>query len=355
MTKDKAQTRVLVVDDVAINRDILCRRLIKQGYDVTTANDGLQALDLIGIQPFDLVLLDVMMPQMDGYEVLKLMKANPQVRHIPVIMISALDQLDSVVRCIELGAEDYLPKPFNPVLLKARIDACLEKKFFRDQEQAFLEQIQEEQAKSERLLLNIMPKAIAERLKQGEMTIADYFPDVTVMFADIVGFSQWSSLSSPSALVGLLNQIFSTFDDLTDKYGLEKIKTIGDAYMVVGGLPEPRADHATAVANMALDMLVAIGNFYSPIGDNLQMRIGIHSGPVEAGVIGLRKFTYDLWGDTVNVASRMESHSLPGCIQVSAATRSLLGDKYLFEERGTIEIKGKGEMTTYFLLGVEGR
>ncbi|MEG4392815.1 adenylate/guanylate cyclase domain-containing protein [Microcoleus sp. BROC3] len=208
-----------------------------------------------------------------------------------------------------------------------------------------------EQEKSDRLLLNVLPQPIADRLKQDQSIIADTFSEVTVLFADIVGFTQISSKISPPELVSLLNDIFSTFDRLAEKHGLEKIKTIGDAYMVVGGLPMPRSDHAEAIAEMALDMQQAIIDFSHTHNQDFRIRIGINSGPVVAGVIGIKKFIYDLWGDTVNTASRMESHGFPGCIQVTSATYERLQDKYLLQSRGTIEVKGKGEMNTYFLTG----
>jgi class 3 adenylate cyclase len=302
-------------------------------------------------QPLDLVLLDIMMPQMNGYQVLEALKADQSLRYIPVIMSSAVNDIESVVRCIELGAEDYLSKPFNPVLLRARINACLEKKRLRDQERAYLKKLADEQEKSEQLLLNILPKAIAERLKRGESTIADSFDDVTVLFGDIANFTKLSADLSPAELVEILNRIFSRFDELADKYHLEKIKTLGDAYMVVGGLPTPQADHVEAIAEMALDMQQIIGQFSLKEGEPLQMRIGINTGPVEAGVIGMKKFTYDLWGDTVNTANRMESHGISGKIQVTATTYERLKEKYLLEERGTITVKGKGQMLTYFLTG----
>lgn len=346
---------MLVVDDNEMNRDLLSRRLQRQGFTVAMAEDGKQALEQIQSQPFDLVLLDVMMPQMNGYQVLEYLKTDTYLRHIPVIMISALDDMDSVVRCIELGAEDYLFKPFNQTLLKARIGACLEKKRLRDQEQAFLRQIQTEQEKSEQLLLNVLPKPIADRLKQGQQTIADNFSEVTVLFADIVGFTELSAALAPTDLVELLNQIFSEFDHLVEQHQLEKIKTIGDAYLVVGGLPTPRPDHAEAIADLALSMQKAITRFTLPgyplhSDNSLKMRIGINTGPVGAGVIGTSKFAYDLWGDTVNTASRMESHGVPGQIQVSAITYELLKDHYRFQSRGTIDVKGKGEMMAYLLL-----
>ena len=202
---------------------------------------------------------------------------------------------------------------------------------------------------SERLLRNILPKAIADRLKQGDNTIADQFSEATVLFADLVGFTQLSSQISATELVVLLNQMFSMFDQLTEQHGAEKIKTIGDAYMVAAGLPTPSSDHAAIVANLALDMQQAVARFNLEHNHSFSIRIGINTGPVVAGVIGLKRFIYDLWGDTVNVASRMESHGLPGVIQVSESTYECLKEQYLFEERGVIEVKGKGLMTTYLL------
>ncbi|MCT7980953.1 adenylate/guanylate cyclase domain-containing protein [Laspinema olomoucense] len=217
-------------------------------------------------------------------------------------------------------------------------------------QQAF-KQLEVEQAKSERLLLNVLPKAIAERLKEDTQTIAESFPEVTVLFADIVGFTKLAARISPTELVQLLNEIFTIFDRLAEKHGLEKIKTIGDAYMVVGGLPVQRHNHASAIAEMALDMQTEILNFNRKCHESFAIRIGIHSGPAIAGVIGTHKFIYDLWGDTVNIASRMESHGVPGRIQVSSTTYSLLQSSYCFECRGPIPIKGKGEMLVYLLTG----
>ncbi len=215
------------------------------------------------------------------------------------------------------------------------------------------ERLRYEQEQSERLLLNILPFPIAQRLKRNEETIADYFPDVTVLFADLVGFTEIAAQTEAVELVKLLNGIFSTFDALSEHHRLEKIKTIGDAYMVVGGLPRHRDDHAEAIANMAIDMLLAVAEYNRVHGSRLGMRIGINTGAVVAGVIGTKKFIYDLWGDTVNTASRMESQGLPGCIQVTAQTYEVLKDKYNFEHRGTLKIKGKGEMETYLLQGIK--
>jgi class 3 adenylate cyclase len=208
-----------------------------------------------------------------------------------------------------------------------------------------------EQEKSERLLLNVLPAPIAARLKAGEGVIADGFPDVTVLFADIVDFTRRSQRIAPEQVVQALNDLFSVFDQHARQRGLEKIKTIGDAYMVAGGLPDPRPDHAHAVAEMAMAMRDEVARRTDPDGQPLALRIGIDTGPVMAGVIGTSKFSYDLWGDTVNTASRMESHGVPGCIQVTARTYERLKDGYRFERRGPIAVKGKGEIVTYLLVG----
>ncbi|HAX80839.1 MAG TPA: diguanylate cyclase [Cyanobacteria bacterium UBA11372] len=213
------------------------------------------------------------------------------------------------------------------------------------------EALRYQQEQSERLLLNILPGPIAARLQLVEDAIADSFAEVTVLFADLVGFTEICAQIPPTELVSLLNEIFSTFDHLAEQHGLEKIKTIGDAYMVAGGLPLPQANHASAIAEMALDMLAAIAKFTAKQGKPFNIRIGINTGPVVAGVIGIKRLIYDLWGDTVNIASRMESQGIPGCIQVTQSTYDLLRDKYIFEQRGAIQVKGKGEMTTYLLIG----
>jgi class 3 adenylate cyclase len=217
-------------------------------------------------------------------------------------------------------------------------------------EKAYI-QVKEEQERSESLLLNILPHSIAQRLKLQPTTIADSFTDAGVLFADIVGFTELSGRFNPAELVDLLNQIFSKFDHLAELHGLEKIKTIGDAYMVVSGLPFPQDDYAEAIANMALDMQKTLREFNLKTEQNFHIRIGIATGPVVAGVIGIKKFIYDLWGDTVNIASRMESHGIADQIQVTETTYLVLKQNYRFEKRGIIEVKGKGQMTTYLLKG----
>ncbi len=343
---------ILVVDDDALNRLLIHTNLEEQGFCVEDAEDGQQAMARLANQTYDVVLLDLLMPVMDGFEVLRRMKEDPALRHIPVIVISATDEMENVVRCIEMGAMDHLPKPFDPLLLKARLNASLAAKRLRDIELAYLEQIRAEQKKSEELLLNVLPEPIAEQLKQGKTTIIDHFPSVSVLFADLVGFTQFVASHTPDEMYTLLNTVFMTFDRLAGQHGLEKIKTIGDAYMVAGGLPLPNPRHLEAVADMAIDIHREMEQLSSSGAiPPFQVRIGIHTGPVVAGVIGQRKFAYDLWGDTVNTASRLHTNGQGGKTLVTETVYELLKDRYRMTEHGTFQYKGLSAIRTYWLEG----
>lgn len=349
--------KVLVVDDSKTLRRILIRELNSIGItNISEAGDGNEAVELLRVESFDLMLLDMEMPELDGLGVLKVVKSTPELSYLPVIIVSSAEDFDRIVECIQVGAEDYLPKPFNAVLLRARVFSSLEKKRLRDLDREHILELQREkemlhieQMKSEKLMLNILPKPIADRLKRGEKNIAGSYPEVTVLFSDLVGFTKMSAKKTAPELVKLLNDIFSRFDKRAELLGLEKIKTIGDAYMAVGGLPIPRSDHAEIVADMALGMYEDLAEFNQANQQEIQMRIGIHSGPVVAGVIGFTKFSYDLWGNTVNTASRMESTSGNGRIQVSAMTHELLKEHFVLEEREMIECKGLGPMLTSYV------
>ena len=349
--------KVLVVDDSKTLRRILIRELNSIGItNISEAGDGNEAVERLRVESFDLMLLDMEMPELDGLGVLKVVKSTPELSYLPVIIVSSAEDFDRIVECIQVGAEDYLPKPFNAVLLRARVFSSLEKKRLRDLDREHILELQREkemlhieQMKSEKLMLNILPKPIADRLKRGEKNIAGSYPEVTVLFSDLVGFTKMSASKTAPELVKLLNDIFSRFDKRAELLGLEKIKTIGDAYMAVGGLPIPRSDHAEIVADMALGMYQDLADFNQDNQQEIQMRIGIHSGPVVAGVIGFTKFSYDLWGNTVNTASRMESTSGNGRIQVSAITHELLKDHFVLEEREMIECKGLGPMLTSYV------
>ena len=352
-----ANSCVLVVDDSRTLRRILVRELNTLGLtNIIEAGDGIEAVEVVKSKTVDLMLLDMEMPELDGLGVLQALKSDEAYKQLPIIVISGADQFEKTIKCIEIGAEDYLPKPFDPTLLRARIFSSLEKKRLRDLDQKHLEMLNKEkellefeQMKTEKLMLNILPKPIAERLKKGEKNISGSYPEVTILFSDLVGFTKMSSQKSASDLVMLLNDLFSRFDKRAENLGLEKIKTIGDAYMAVGGLPIPRSDHAEIAADMALGMFEDLTAFNAENRADLNMRIGLNSGPVVAGVIGFTKFSYDLWGNTVNTASRMESTSLPGRIQISPATKEALHDKFILEERELMECKGLGQIMTHFL------
>jgi adenylate cyclase len=538
---DHYQADILVVDDTPDNLRLLIRILQKQGYKVRPVTNGFSALEAIQSSPPDLILLDIMMPDLDGYELCQKLKAEPQFSQIPIIFLSALEQGINKAKAFEVGGVDYITKPFHvkevlarvsnqlavrslqiqlqeknqklteqnvqlhqeiaerrqvemetrlllratqaisksenfesaidlilrlicetiewnlgeawipssdgqvlkcalgryasdlsfsefrqtscqlsfapgvgmpgriwlslqsewiddvstapeKVFLRSQIAANVGLKaafgvpiladnqvlavliFYRDknlecqprllelvsavatQLGALIQRKQAEEAlrlqqkQTERLLLNILPKPIAERLQKEQKLIADHFDEVSVLFADLVGFTEFSAHKTPTQLVEILNGIFCEFDRLSESHGLEKIKTIGDAYMVVGGLPTARGDHAQAIALLALEMQSALTQFNLKIGESFQLRIGMHSGSVVAGIIGISKFSYDLWGDTVNVASRMESNGMPGKIQVTGATYERLKEQFIFEERGMIEVKGKGKMLTYWMI-----
>ena len=353
--------RVLLIDDQAMIGAAV-RRLLAGQPDIVfefcqQSSEALAAAE--AFQP-TVILQDLVMPGIDGLDMVRQFRGLPATADVPVIMLSAQEEPLVKARLLEAGANDYLVKLPDQVELIARIrvhsDAyrrLLERNAAFAALERSLAELQREREKSERLLRNILPEKIADRLKNGESTIADSFQDVTVLFADLKGFTEFSQHTDAQHLVGLLDEIFSAFDHLAHIHGVEKIKTIGDAYMAVAGLPVPRPDHADAVAAMAIGMQQAFRDVMTNRSLGLEVRIGMHSGPVVAGVIGRHKFTYDLWGDTVNLASRMESHGEPSRIHVSEATRLLLADRFRFADRGEVTVKGKGVMRTFFLLGRE--
>jgi len=335
---------VLVVDDEEANRTLLRDPLETHGYEIVEAENGEQALQQVEQRPPDVILLDVMMPRMDGFEVCRRLKMDARTAHIPILMVTALSERMERMMGIAAGASDFLSKPVDLQELTLRVGHAAHTKQLFDQLQA-------EQAKSEHLLLNILPRPIAERMKKGEVNIADQHPDVTLLVADLVGFTTLAAHIGPDQVVYLLNEIFSGFDVLAEKHGLEKIKTIGDAYMVAGGIPEARPGHAEAIAELALDLMAEIEKFNRAYNTSIHLRIGISTGSVVAGVIGRRKFTYDLWGDTVNLACRLESLGQAGSIQVSDPTYERLKDKYQFDGSRSLDIKGRGAELVHVLLG----
>ncbi|NCX98358.1 MAG: response regulator [Planctomycetia bacterium] len=351
--------RALLVDDQALIGKAVAR-LLAGADDIVLEFQQDAATALAAAEAFrpTVILQDLVMPDIEGLEMVRRFRELSVTAEVPVIVLSALAEAEKKAELLAGGAADYLVKLPDAVELVARIrihSEAYHRLVERNAAFAALEKshadLAWERERSERLLRSILPQAIAERLKDSPGTIAEGFPEATVLFADLVGFTTFSRSADPRGLVEMLDAIFSEFDRLAAAAGIEKIKTIGDAYMAVAGLPEPRPDHAVAAAEMALGMRDAFAVIARDRNLPLGLRIGIHSGPVVAGVIGRHKFSYDLWGDTVNLASRMESHGAAGMIHISAATRAILGERFRFEPRGGVTVKGSGLMETFFLHG----
>ena len=353
---DIYNAKILIVDDLEANIRLLERVLLGAGYTAVSATSNpLVVCELHLKNRYDLILLDLQMPDMDGFQVMEGLKKIETDSYLPVLVITAQPSLK--LRALEAGAKDFISKPFDLAEVSIRVYNMLEVRLLHLESKRLYEQVLAEQRLSDRLLRNVLPHNIAERLKgrreiaadNFNVIIADSFADVTVLFADIVGFTDFSAVIGAEKLVELLNEIFTDFDDIASLRGLEKIKTIGDAYMAVAGIPVPLTDHVARAAHMALDMMDALHAFNKRNNYNLQMRIGINSGAVVGGVIGKHKFIYDLWGDTVNTASRMESQGIAMKIQMTDYSRQQLGGAFFLEQRGLIKIKGKGAMLTWFL------
>ncbi len=334
---------VLLVDDEEQNRTLLRDPLEVNGFQVIEADNGIKALQRVEEQTPDVILLDLMMPKMDGFEVCRRIKERREIAHVPIIMLTALSERQERLTGISAGANDFLTKPVDVHDVILRVGNAVETKKLHDQLHA-------ERERSEQLLRNMLPQHVAERMKNGETNIADYYPDVTVLVADLVGFTALAAAIDPIQVVNLLNEIFSAFDLASELHRLEKIKTIGDAYMVAGGIYSHELDHVEAIASLAMMLQTELDRINEQYNTTIQMRIGINTGPLVGGVIGRKTFAYDLWGDTVNVACRLESTGLPGKTQVSEATYTRLKHKYNFEKREPAETEGCEFNTSYWLI-----
>ncbi len=332
---------ILVVEDEDFNRSLLVRQLKREGFEnIVEARDGREALEALRKSDFDLVLSDIQMPETDGYELLKALKTDMRLRNIPVVMISAVDQIDSIVQCIELGAEDYLPKPFNPVLLRARIGASLEKKKLRDKEKAYLNEIKTEKCKSDELLGVILPGAAANELKATGKVIPRRYQNVALLFCDVVGFTAYCERHDADEVVSKLQKLFERCEEICNANGMEKIKTIGDAFMATAGLLKANSTPLLSAVKCGLEM----GQATLDLDVGWEMRAGVHCGPVVAGIVGRERYQFDVWGDTVNTAARMTGISSPGTVAMVYDNWLQIQDDCDGRMLGGVEVKGKGKV-----------
>lgn len=349
-SSDILNASILIVDDQDANVRLLERMLRGAGYTVVASTmDPRQVCELHRQNHYSLILLDLLMPGLDGFQVMEGLKEIESDGYLPVLVVTA--QPDHKLRALKAGARDFVSKPFDLTEVLMRVRNLLEVRLLHLETKRLYDQIVAEQKVSEGLLLNMLPQAIAERLKARPDAIADSIPEATILFAGLHDFSRLTERMVAADVVKLLNKIYSGFDAIMQNLGLEKIKTIGDAYMVAAGVPIPRPDHAEAIAEAALALQQEIVRHDAPNGETFSLRIGINTGPVVAGVIGKTKFSYDVWGETVNTAWHMETYGAPGHIQVNETTHARLRDKYLFENRGEFFVKDRGELKTYYLKG----
>lgn len=326
---------ILIVDDATENIDVIVG-LLKDQYRVKAATNGLKALKIVNsVNPPDLILLDIMMPEMNGYEVIETLKSQSSTRNIPVIFLTGKSEASDETKGFEMGAVDYISKPFNPSVVKARVNTQIE--------------LMAQRQKTEELLANILPDKVITDLKETGYSKPELFQNVTVLFSDFVNFTAFSATVSPEILINELSDIFTAFDEIIEQHNCERIKTIGDAYMAVCGMPDEAPDHAQNIVKAAIDMTEYLKqrNLNSPY--NWKARIGVHSGPVVGGIVGVKKYLYDIFGDTVNTASRVETASEALKVTISQATRKLLTDDFNFTSRGLVDLKGKENMNLYFV------
>jgi adenylate cyclase len=329
---------ILVVDDNEDNRFTLSLRLEASGYtNLVMAANGREALEVMRSRPIDLVLLDIMMPELDGYGVLEAMQADVRLRTLPVLVISAVDDIGSVVKCIGLGATDYLTKPFNPVLMKARVDKCVEQSRLRAQEVVYQQKLESEKRRADGILATVLPRDIVRALKRSDKLQPRLYDDVTVLFCDVVGFTAYSENQPPERVFSELEGLVEQFEVLAQKHGLEKIKTIGDAFMATSGLLSPRDEPVRAAVACGFDMIAAGKTFGSGGG----VRVGIDHGPVAAGIMGKTQFQFDVWGDTVNTAARIEGAARPGSVCLSGRAWMHLRNQAEARSLGLVDLKGK--------------
>jgi adenylate cyclase len=348
-----AEGRLLVVDDNAENRDLLSRQLARQGYLVLTASDGAQALELLETQTVDLILLDVIMPGMDGVETLQRLKTNEKFRNIPVLMLSSLDETDGAVRCIELGAEDFLSKPLRPAVLEARIAANLELCRLRDRERHWEERSASDDALIEELLLGAFPRRVAERVRTGDSDLADVAPEATVLTCSVRGISTPSSSRAVSEQLQGLRGLCAAVEALVLEHGVETLIWRPGGFTAVAGAPTPVEDHLDRGAALGQELLVQSAKLRGPGGEPLRIGLGLHTGPVAAAALGGERLRYEVWGEGVKTAEAVAAVALDGTLLASPPVHSRLKEKLSFEAQQVRDVAGV-HMRTYRLLNGVG-
>jgi len=341
---------VLIVEDSVVNQKLLTKILVKHNFEVFVAETGEKAFELLKQTFPDLILLDIVLPGMDGYDICKSLKQDDRICDIPVIFISALDSTKDKVEGFEAGGVDYITKPFEPAEVVARIRIHMRIHHLQQELEQKNQQLDAEKQKSEDLLCNVLPKSVGlELLETGECH-PQLFTDTTVCFTDIIDFTSASSKMAPGVIIHELNEMFTAFDRISLKYSCERMKTIGDAYLFVCGVPESNQNHVENVARAALEMVDYVKSRNLNAEHKWQLRVGMHSGPLVGGVVGTEKYLYDIFGDTVNIAARMEEMAQPMQVNVSSRSYELLKDKFVFSSAKAVEIKGKGQENIYSLI-----
>jgi len=347
-TDGEAEGRLLVVDDNAMNRDLLSRQLARQGYVVLTASDGAEALELLGNQKVDLILLDVIMPGMDGVETLRALKSDDKLAEIPVLMLSSLNEVDGALRCIALGAEDYLSKPVKPAILEARITANLDLHRMRERERVYQERLAAEEAFIEDLLLGAFPEGAAQRVRSGDAQVADVISEATVLSGRIRGLSAPSSTGMLRQQLESLRDAFLTLEALAREHGVETVLWREDGFLAVAGAPSPVEDHVERAASLGGALLAHLPALSGPGGDPLRLGLGLHTGPVAAAVLGGDRLRYEVWGEGVKTAQGVAGAAPEGELLASPPVYSRLKETHPFQPQKVREISGV-QMRTYLM------
>ncbi len=346
-------SHILIVDDNLKNIQVLGNTLRENDYEIAVATSGKEALEWVDTEKFDLILLDIMMPVMDGYEVCERIKANPEIADIPIIFLTAKTEKDSIVKGFELGAVDYVTKPFNSAELLSRVKTHIDLKNARERLEIAYSRLDKEKEKSDKLLLTILNEKIVKDLKETGESKPEVYDNVTIFFSDLVGFTTISEQLEPDVLISELNELFAEFDKIMQKNECERMENIGDAYLAACGIPKPDKDHAEKMILASMDIVTYMKtrNLDAEAKNKVpwKIRIGLHTGKVAGGIVGTHRIAFNVFGDTVNTASRMETYSEPMRINVSELTYNIVKHKFSFIERNPVDVKGKGMMKMFFL------